>query len=286
MNPAPDNSKQVSDLIKLALLEDVRSGDITTDAIYSGNEFASAEFVAKQDGILAGLEIVAEVAALVDTRIMISPLLHDGSRVSPGDIIAQISGPANSLLTAERTMLNFLQRMSGIASRVREFADAVKHTSAVILDTRKTLPGHRITDKMAVVTGGGQNHRFGLYDRYLIKENHITVAGGISKAISACITHRTRHNSSAEIEIEVNTLEQLREVLQYPEVTYIMLDNMSPEMMRKAVSVNNGLKKLEASGNVGLYNVAEIAETGVDFISIGSVTHSVSALDISLMFKS
>jgi nicotinate-nucleotide pyrophosphorylase (carboxylating) len=283
--------QQIDKIIRLALLEDIQTGDITTNAIYTGKEMASAKFIAKQDGIVAGIGIAIRVARMVDEKLVISwgeTVTHpDGTRFSKGEVIAQIHGPANSLLTAERTMLNFVQRMSGIATRVREFTNKISHTKAVILDTRKTLPGHRITDKMAVVIGGGQNHRFGLYDRYLIKENHIAVAGGIANAIIACQKHRDQNSPSKEIEIEVTNLDQLQEVLQFSDVTYVMLDNMNIETMRQAVQRNNkqaAPKKLEASGNVGLHNVASIAETGVDFISIGSITHSVNALDISLLF--
>lgn len=334
--------KQIDDLIRLALLEDIQTGDITTNAIYSGNEMASGRFIAKQDGIVAGVGIAIRVARMVDPKLVISwdeaknsntnqlrqkeskseltntehpikaesaaasstkeplnqeyqplknypHLVHhpDGTAFRKGEVIARIHGPANSLLTAERTMLNFMQRMSGIATRVREFTDKISHTHATILDTRKTLPGHRITDKLAVIIGGGQNHRFGLYDRYLIKENHIAVAGGTQNAIIACRKHRDANNTSLEIEIEVTTLSQLIEVLPYPEVQYVMLDNMDNETMKQAVQINarhSTPKKLEASGNVGIHNVASIAETGVDFISIGSITHSVNALDISLLF--
>jgi nicotinate-nucleotide pyrophosphorylase (carboxylating) len=330
MSTMPDYTQQIDDLIRLALLEDIRSGDITTNAIYSGNEMASARFIAKQDGIVAGMDVALRVAKLVDKNLTISwdePVSDDHKSVSPvdvlsntsgemkansggqssdsrahqttkfhypdgyrfkrGEVVARIHGPANSLLTAERTMLNFMQRMSGIATRVREYVEIVSHTGTIILDTRKTLPGHRITDKMAVLIGGGQNHRFGLYDRYLIKENHIAVAGGIENAIRACVNHRKKNDNSTEIEIEVTSLDQLQEVLKFPEVTYVMLDNMDIETMQKAVLINRECskpKKLEASGNVGLHNVATIAETGVDYISIGSITHSVNALDISLLF--
>jgi nicotinate-nucleotide pyrophosphorylase (carboxylating) len=291
MDEIMNYDQQIDDLIRLALLEDIQSGDITTNAIYSGNEMASARFIAKQEGIIAGIEIAIRVARMVDKKLEISwdetESHPDGTRFQKGDIIARIHGPANSLLTAERTMLNFMQRMSGIATRVREFTDKIRHTHATILDTRKTLPGHRVTDKLAVVIGGGQNHRFGLYDRYLIKENHIAVAGGIENAINACRIHRDENDQSLEIEIEITNLDQLNEVLQFPDVQYVMLDNMDNETMRQAVQINSHQskpKKLEASGNVGIHNVASIAETGVDYISIGSITHSVNALDISLLF--
>lgn len=279
----------LAELIRLALLEDIGTGDITTQAVYVGNETASADFIAKREGIVAGLDIARLVFAEVDLQIELRPNLTDGDKVCVGDPIARVTGPAGSLLTAERTVLNFMQRMSGIATRTNTFVQAVSGTKARILDTRKTIPGHRYTDKWAVRLGGGFNHRIGLYDRYLIKENHIAVAGGVSKAIRACLIHRDGLSNGSEIqieiEIEVNTLEQLREALQFAEVDYIMLDNMSRDLMREAVSITEGRCMLEASGNVNLHTVSRIAHTGVDFISIGALSHSVEALDISLMFR-
>jgi nicotinate-nucleotide pyrophosphorylase (carboxylating) len=278
---------QVIELIKLALQEDIGHGDITTQAIYAGNESASADFIAKQEGIIAGLDVARFIFAEVDPSIELRLNLADGDKVCVGDPIARVIGPAGSLLTAERTVLNFLQRMSGVATRTHTFVQAVAGTKAQILDTRKTIPGHRYTDKWAVRIGGGMNHRIGLYDRYLIKENHIAVAGGVSKAIQACVQHRASTSSASahQIEIEINTLEQLQEALKFPEVDYIMLDNMSRDTMREAVAITNNRCKLEASGNVNMHTVSRIAHTGVDFISIGAITHSVEALDISLMFR-
>ncbi|MCH8495239.1 MAG: carboxylating nicotinate-nucleotide diphosphorylase [Balneolales bacterium] len=272
-------------LITLALHEDVGRGDITTEAIYSGSELAKAEFVAKEDGIIAGIQVAKHVFSEVDESIRFDPVVKDGARVQRGDIIATVSGPAGSLLTAERTVLNFMQRMSGIATKSRLFADAISHTKAKVLDTRKTIPGHRFTDKWAVKLGGGENHRIGLYDRYLIKENHISVAGSIQAAIENCVAHRKSNKLSAQIEIEVTSLEELRTALEFSDVDYIMLDNMSVELMKEAVSITAGRCKLEASGNVNLETIAAIAETGVDFISVGALTHSVKALDISLLFR-
>lgn len=272
-------------LITLALREDVGRGDITTEAIYSGSEFAKAEFVAKEDGIIAGIEVAKHVFSEVNESIRFEPVVKDGARVLSGDIIAKASGPAGSLLTAERTVLNFMQRMSGIATKSRMFADAISHTKAKVLDTRKTIPGHRFTDKWAVKLGGGENHRIGLYDRYLIKENHISVAGSIQAAIQNCVAHRKSNTLSAQIEIEVTSLQELRTALEFSDVDYIMLDNMSVELMKEAVAITAGRCKLEASGNVNLKKIAIIAETGVDFISVGALTHSVKALDISLLFR-
>lgn len=285
MNQSPNSSAELHALITLALQEDIGYGDITTKAIYTGQELAKADFIAKQEGIIAGIEVVALVFKMVDSSIVFTPLLSDGDPITKGDVIAKVKGPAGSILTAERTVLNFMQRMSGIATKVRKYADLIAHTNARILDTRKTIPGHRYTDKWAVTLGGGQNHRIGLYDRYLIKENHIAVAGGISQAIEACIRHRENEKTSAQIEIEVNTLAQLEEALAFADVDFVMLDNMSVDKMTQAVGFTKGRVKLEASGNVTLRTIAEIAETGVDFVSVGALTHSVSAMDISLMFR-
>lgn len=292
--------KELRALIQLALDEDIRSGDITTLAIYSGSELAHANIVAKENGIIAGLSVAQMVAEMVDSNIHFQFHVADGDFVNHGKLLATLSGPADSILTSERVMLNFLQRMSGIATTVKSYCDMIGHTRAKLLDTRKTVPGHRVTDKMAVVLGGGTNHRKGLYDRYLIKENHIRVAGGINKAIDACVKHRESLNdASLEIEIEVTQLEEFRIALAHPSVRFIMLDNMSIEDMAEAVRLNQKnheqavgstdarpqtSKLLEASGNVSVDTVVGIAETGVDFISVGSITHSVRSMDISLLF--
>lgn len=282
-NPVLPSS--LDELINLALKEDVGPGDITTEAVFSGQETAKADFIAKQDGIIAGIALASHIFEKIDPRILFKPEMRDGNVVKKGDIIAKVKGPAGSILTGERTVLNFMQRMSGIATKTSIYADAIAHTNAKVLDTRKTIPGHRFTDKWAVLLGGGENHRIGLYDRYLIKENHIAVAGGISEAIAACLIHRKKATSRIQIEIEVNTLAQLEEALTHEEVDFIMLDNMSVEAMRKAVQLTKGRVKLEASGNINLQTIAKVAETGVDYISVGSLTHSVEALDISLLFR-
>jgi nicotinate-nucleotide pyrophosphorylase (carboxylating) len=272
-------------LIQLALREDIGNGDITTAAIFSGDEHCHGSLIAKEDGIIAGIALSKSIFPRLSDEIRIKPLVKDGDKVRKGMTIAQLSGPADALLTAERTVLNFMQRMSGIATLTRAFADKIAHTNAKILDTRKTVPGHRITDKWAVLIGGGENHRIRLDDRYLIKENHISVAGSLAKAISECDKHRIKLGTTTPIEIEVERLDQFLEVHinHVKTVKYVLLDNMSLSDMEKVKELNKGVFLLEASGNVTLETVKEIAETGVDYISSGSLTHSVKALDISML---
>lgn len=282
-----DRIDDLEKLIQLAIKEDIGNADITTTAIFTGDEYCEGQFIAKEAGVIAGIELVKRVFPKLSDEIKFIPLIEDGTFVSEKTIIAKIKGPADVVLTAERTVLNFLQRMSGIASLTRRFADEISHTKAKILDTRKTVPGHRISDKWAVKLGGGQNHRIRLDDRYLIKENHITVAGSLSKAVQLCNEHKIKNELQADIEVEVENLGEFLEVHhQFQEVVkYVMLDNMSIEDMKKAVLLNKNAFLLEASGNVTLETVREIAETGVDFISSGSLTHSVKALDITLLLS-
>ena len=272
-------------LIELALTEDIGNGDITTSAIFSGVELATAKFIAKENGVIAGLELVKHIFSKISSELEFDLIFRDGNNVKRGDLVATVSGPANYILIGERTVLNFMQRMSGIATLTHLFVNEISHTKANILDTRKTIPGHRITDKWAVLIGGGQNHRIRLDDRFLIKENHIAVAGGISEAITSCIKYKKSYNLDAKIEIEVQNNDELQFVLKnHPkDVTFVMLDNMRLSEMSESVELNKGIFKLEASGNVTLESVRSIAETGVDFISSGSITHSVKALDISLL---
>lgn len=237
-----------------------------------------AVFLAKQEGIVAGLAVVATVFRLVDAACQVSFAVSDGDRVRQGQRFGTVAGPTRALLGGERTALNFLQRMSGIATMTRRYVDAVRGTRAVILDTRKTAPGLRLLDKWAVRAGGGQNHRLGLYDMVLIKDNHIQAAGSITKAVQAV---QAKNHLGLLVEVEVTSLQQLEEVLSL-KVDRIMLDNMSLDEMRRAVAITAGRVPLEASGGVSLESVADIAATGVDYISVGALTHSVQALDISL----
>jgi nicotinate-nucleotide pyrophosphorylase (carboxylating) len=262
--------------IQRALAEDIGSGDVTTVSIVPAEAGMRGQIIAKQAGVVAGLDIAQAVYQTVDALVDFQNRLEEGARVENRQVLALVTGRARSLLTAERTALNFLGRMSGIATLTRQFVDAVAGTRAVILDTRKTAPGLRALDKLAVTRGGGLNHRIGLYDMILIKDNHIDYAGSITEAV-----RRARAAASGlEVEVEARTLEHVREALGIG-VERILLDNMTPAMMAEAVQLTTGRAKLEASGNVTLETVRRIAETGVDFISVGALTHSARVFDVS-----
>ena len=270
---------EISDCIKRALEEDIRTGDVTTDTIVPADASLRGRIVVKQDGVVAGLFVAEQVLLALSDRIKFVAHVTDGSRVSRATVLADVEGPARALLTGERTALNFLGRMSGIATLTRQFVDAVAGTKAVILDTRKTAPGLRITDKLAVRLGGGENHRRGLFDMVLIKDNHIDFAGSITAAVERVRASET----SLEIEVETRSLDNVREALALG-VQRILLDNMSVATMREAVRMCDGKARLEASGNVTLDNVLEVAGTGVDYISVGALTHSPRVFDVSLEF--
>lgn len=277
---APEISEEIRRIIQRALEEDVGPGDVTSRWILPEELELKGKIIAKADGVVAGLTVAGAVFAMVDDRVKFLPLCLDGQEVPAGTLIAQVEGPGIAILSAERTALNFLQRMSGIATATRRYVDAVAGTRAVILDTRKTAPGLRVLDKWAVWLGGGQNHRFGLFDMVLIKDNHIAAAGGITRAVERVRQH---NQAGLPIEVEVKTLEELEEALAIrPPLDRIMLDNMDLQTMRRAVKMTAGRVPLEASGGVSLETVRDIAETGVDYISVGALTHSVKALDISL----
>ncbi|MHB9133138.1 MAG: carboxylating nicotinate-nucleotide diphosphorylase [Armatimonadota bacterium] len=268
----------IQPIIDLALAEDIGTGDITAETTIPADATAHAVLLAKADGVLAGLAIAARVMHTVDPRLEFFPHIDDGRPVSPGERLAEISGPARSLLTAERTALNFLQRLSGIATATARYVQAVAGTRAHIVDTRKTAPGHRVLDKYAVRAGGGSNHRFNLSDGVLIKDNHIAAVGGVTEAIR---TARAGAPHTVKIEVEVVTLEMARHAVEAG-ADIILLDNMSLEEMRACVELIAGRALTEASGGVTLDRVRAIAECGVDLISVGALTHSVQALDISL----
>jgi nicotinate-nucleotide pyrophosphorylase (carboxylating) len=269
-----------SDLIAMALAEDIGSGDITTALLIDPQQPGRAVIIARQDLVCCGLSIVEQVFARIDAAVSVDRRAHEGERVSSGSIMAELQGPFHSLLTGERVALNFLQRLSGIATLTRTFVDAIAHTRATLLDTRKTTPGWRVLEKTAVRCGGGANHRMGLFDAILIKENHIAACGGIKPALE-----KTRSGGTQlKIEIEVRSLDEFQQALDCgPDM--ILLDNMSCDDMRSAVALNAGRVLLEASGNVSLETIPGIAETGVDYISVGALTHSAPAADVSMLIE-
>ncbi|MDY3883895.1 carboxylating nicotinate-nucleotide diphosphorylase [Porphyromonas somerae] len=269
-------------LIDIAIEEDISTGDLATNALIGRGERATALITAKADGVISGLAVAERVLETISTEeYLFEPYLQDGDRVAKGDKILKIEGTYRDLLTSERLMLNFLQRMSGIATATRQMVDLIAGTKAQLLDTRKTVPGHRLTDKLAVKHGGGTNHRMGLYDMAMIKDNHIKVAGGISKAIKQV---KATLPISVKVEVETTNLDEVKEALQGG-ADIIMLDNMSSEMMKEAVALIGNNAATEASGNITHERIREVAETGVDFISVGALTHSVRALDMSMNFE-
>jgi len=269
-------SPDIFESIQRALAEDIGPGDVTTDSIVPAEAVMHGQIIAKQNGVVAGLDVAQAVYRTVDPQVDFRIQVAEGARVENRRVLAIVSGRTRSLLTAERTAINFLGRMSGIATLTNQFVLAVAGTKAVILDTRKTAPGLRAVDKLAVARGGGQNHRIGLYDMILIKDNHIDYAGSITEAVK-----RARAAASGlVVEVEARTLEDVNEALAI-HVERILLDNMTTEMMAEAVRINAGQAKLEASGNVTLETVRAIAGTGVDYISVGALTHSARVFDVS-----
>jgi nicotinate-nucleotide pyrophosphorylase (carboxylating) len=274
-------TSEIKKIIQNALAEDIGKGDITTAATVSRRQKGIAIALAKDDFTVAGINVFVDVFKTLDNKIMVAKKIDDGEAAFRGEVVAEVSGRLASILCAERVALNFFQRMCGIATLAAKYVVAVSGTKAKILDTRKTMPGLRILDKMAVRLGGAGNHRFGLYDGVLIKDNHIEAAGGITAAVDLL----KKKMPYVKIEVETRRLAEVKEALQC-NVDIIMLDNMSIPAMKKAVDLVSGRALLEASGNVHLSNVAQIALTGVDFISVGELTHSVRAADISLKIQS
>lgn len=268
----------VRNIVGWTLREDIGDGDVTTNWTIPSDARLRGRFLIKAEGVIAGLEVARTVFGEVNSAVTFTAFASDGQTVQPGDVVAEVVGPGRAILAAERTALNFMQRMSGIATLTRRYVEAVAGTRAIILDTRKTAPGIRVLDKWAVRLGGGQSHRMGLYDMVLIKDNHIAACGGITAAVERVRAHNSQN---LPIEVEVKNIDELREALAL-KVDRIMLDNMGLDDMREAVRIAGGRVPLEASGGVNLQTVAAIAATGVDYISAGELTHSVRALDISL----
>ncbi len=274
-------------LMAKALEEDIGTGDLTALYFVPADRRATALLVARQAGVIAGTSLAEGIFRKVDASLEVSVMIEDGSRVAPGAIVMKISGAARSILTAERTALNFMQRLSGIATQTHEYVKAVDGTQARILDTRKTTPGWRALEKAAVVSGGGTNHRMGLYDRVMVKDNHLVSEGGMQE-LRQSIHRLLADHPDVEVELEADRLEQVSAFLTMEEVDYILLDNMSLDELRQAVEMRGMRTRpmLEASGGVTLQTVRAIAKTGVDFISVGALTHSVQAMDLALDFVS
>jgi nicotinate-nucleotide pyrophosphorylase (carboxylating) len=272
----------IDEIITRALREDIGEGDHTSLSTIPANASGKARLLIKEEGVLAGVDIARKVFFHTDDRIVMEQFLQDGSRVKKGDIAFEVSGSSISLLTAERTALNFMQRMSGIATQTRMMVDAIEGLPTKILDTRKTTPLLREIEKMAVRFGGGDNHRFGLYDMILIKDNHVDFAGGIVPAIKACHEYMHHKGLRLPVEIETRNLNEVSQVLEYGEVDRIMLDNFTFDLLRKAVDMIGNKFETEASGGITLQTVRQYAECGVNFISVGSLTHHINSLDMSL----
>jgi nicotinate-nucleotide pyrophosphorylase (carboxylating) len=269
------------DPIEIALREDIGDVDVTTDFFVSKNQQATARIVARERAILAGTETAAEVFRRVDSTLDLAVLRKDGSEANAGDNVIELRGQARSILKAERVALNFLQRLSGIATMTRKFVDAAANDHVKILDTRKTTPGLRALEKAAVVAGGGANHRFGLFDMVLLKDNHLAVNAGFD-AFAKAVRKVREARPNIQIEVEADTLEQVRAFLEIVGIDVILLDNMNPAQIREALALGKNKVKFEASGGVTLKNIRQIAATGVDYISIGALTHSPRAIDFSL----
>jgi nicotinate-nucleotide pyrophosphorylase (carboxylating) len=272
----------IDQIIEKALIEDIGDGDHTTLSCIPKNASGKARLLIKDRGVLAGIEIAEKVFHHVDPRLKLSILLHDGALIENGDTAFYVEGSSASILSAERLVLNFMQRMSGIATATHELVSIIKGTHAKILDTRKTTPLLREIEKMSVRIGGGFNHRMGLYDMILIKDNHIDFAGGIEKAIRSTLAYLKKNKKDLKIEIEARNLDAVKEIMKTGSVHRIMLDNFTPALLKEAVELIHGRYETEASGGINKLNIRAYAETGVDYISIGAVTHQIKSLDMSL----
>lgn len=271
----------VDKLIDLSFAEDIGDGDHTTLCCIPEEARGKSRMIIKEEGILAGVKIAEEVFNRFDSTLKVEILINDGTKVKPGDVAMVVEGSVRSLLQTERLMLNIVQRMSGIATITHKYMELLKGTKAKVLDTRKTTPGMRILEKMAVKIGGGENHRIGLFDMILLKDNHVDFAGGISNAIDRCHEYLEAKNKDLKIEIEVRSIDELNQVLEHGGVNRIMLDNFSVESTRMAVDLIGGKYEIESSGGITLDTIRSYAECGVDYISVGALTHSVKSLDIS-----
>ena len=273
----------INNLIELAFAEDIGDGDHTTLCSIPADAVGRANLIIKESGILAGVEVGVDVFHKLDPKLIVDVFIKDGAKVKPGDIVFTVEGKVQSILQAERIVLNIMQRMSGIATTTNKYVALIEGTNAKVLDTRKTTPGMRMLEKQAVKIGGGVNHRIGLFDMILLKDNHVDFAGGIEKAIVGAKAYLKENNKQLKIEIEVRNNIELNEVLQLGGIDRVMLDNFTPKETAEAVEMVNGRVELESSGGITIDTIRDYAETGVDYISVGALTHSVKGLDMSLI---
>ena len=276
------SKKELTDeLLNLAFAEDVGDGDHTTLSTIPADAMGRSRLIIKEEGVLSGVDIAREVLAKVDPSIKMEVMIEDGAHVKPGDVAFTAQGPVRSLLVAERTMLNIMQRMSGVATMTARYQKELEGLHTKVLDTRKTTPGMRMLEKEAVKAGGGMNHRIGLFDMILIKDNHIDFAGGIEKAIEGAKAYCRENGKNLKIEVEARSLDDVRRILEAGGVDRVMFDNFTPELTAEAVKIVGGRMETESSGGITLENLKKYGETGVDFISVGALTHSVKGLDMS-----
>lgn len=268
-------------LVQIAINEDVGSGDVTTELTVPADAVAAARFIVKQDGIICGLPILDLVLRQFSKEINLDLKVNEGDYVDAGTVVATVDGPAHALLGAERTCLNFIQRMSGVATKTRAYVDRIAGTGAQILDTRKTIPGWRLLDKYATSVGGAINHRVGLYDMVMIKDNHITASGSIGSAVTS-VVDELKGQSNLKVEVEARSLDDVEEIMRCGGIDRIMFDNFTPQQVHEGVMIVDRRMETEASGGITFDNIYRYAETGVDFISVGAITHSAAALDISM----
>lgn len=276
------NNELINQLIDIAIKEDIGDGDHSSLACIPNEASGKVHLLVKQEGVIAGVNIAEKIFKRIDPEIVFTRIINDGAKVKMGDIAFKVEGKTRALLQAERLVLNFMQRMSGIATNTNRYASILKGYKTQVLDTRKTTPGLRLIEKEAVKIGGGTNHRIGLYDMIMLKDNHIDFAGGIEKAITACHTYMQAHNLNLRIEVEVRDFDELNEVLKVGNINRIMLDNFNIAATKKAVALIKGKYEIESSGNITLETIKNYAGCGVDFVSVGALTHQINSLDLSL----
>jgi len=277
-----DNQHQIDELIKLALREDIGDGDHTTLSCIPADLLGKAQLIVKDEGIICGIEVARRIFEIFDPSVKMTVYINDGTRVTKGDIAFVVEGPSVSILQCERLLLNFMQRLSGVATQTSKYVELLKGTSTKVLDTRKTTPGMRLLEKWAVRMGGGENHRIGLFDMILIKDNHIDFAGGVVNALDKTNAYLKSKGKDLKIVIEARTMDDIEKILNYGGIHRILIDNFTPEETKKAIAFINGRCKTESSGGITMQNLREYAEAGVDYISVGALTHQIKSLDMSL----